>query len=290
MILQITIGAIFGIGLFLILADRLRIPYFATSKAINNLAKRNDVKTSTIDIWLKDFAIWLSKHIRLNEYRKMQLEADLQSAGIALSPEMHIADSLVRAFLVGLFAIPIFFIFPILSPVVILLAVLIYFKASKGVMDKIKAKRKNIDYEMPRFISNIEQMLKHSRDVLSILEKYKESAGTDLRYELEITIADMRSGDHKVALTRLSARVGSSMLHEVVQGLLAVIDGNDSESYWTSLSTKFAETQRQMLRAEANKIPGKVKKLSMAMLFCFMLIYVVVILMEIVTSMSVMFG
>ena len=69
LLLQITIGAIFGIGLFLILADRMRIPYFATSKAINNLAKRNNVKTSTIDIWLKDFAIWLSKHIRLNEYR-----------------------------------------------------------------------------------------------------------------------------------------------------------------------------------------------------------------------------
>lgn len=48
--LQALIGSIFGVGLFLILADYFRVPFFKTSKAINNLAKRQEKKTSTLDI------------------------------------------------------------------------------------------------------------------------------------------------------------------------------------------------------------------------------------------------
>ena len=59
-----------------------------------------------------------------------------------ISPEMHIANSIVKAMLVGIFAVPTFFIFPLLTPVVIALAVFMYFRESKGVANKIKAKRK----------------------------------------------------------------------------------------------------------------------------------------------------
>ena len=40
---------------------------------------------------------------------------------------------------------------------------------------------------------------------------------------------------------------------------------------------KFSDYQRQLLRAQANAVPRKVRKLSMALLCCFMLIYVAVI-------------
>ena len=43
------------------------------------------------------------------------------------------------------------------------------------------------------------------------------------------------------------------------------------------------------LRMEAQKVPKKVKRLSMCLLICFMLIYVVVILEQIVTSMGILF-
>ena len=155
--LQALIGAIFGVGIFLILADCFRIPFLSTSKAANNLAKRHEHKTSSIDIWLKDLAIWISKKLRLNEYKRMQLQTDLQSAGVAMSPEMHIANSLVKSMLMGLMAVPVYFIFPLLTPLVIALAVMMYFKASKGVADKIKEKRRSIEYELPRFVAHIDK-------------------------------------------------------------------------------------------------------------------------------------
>ncbi len=288
--LQAIIGALVGVGLFLILADALRVPFFATSTAAGNLAKRQKQKTGTLEIWLHDLAMWISKRLRLNEYKRMQLETDLKSAGLNISPEMHIANSIVKSMLVGIFAVPVFFIFPLLTPVVIALAVFMYFRESKGVANRIREKRKAIEYELPRFVSHIEKTLKHNRDVLYILDNYKETAGPELKSELEITVADMRSGNYEAALTRLENRVGSSMLSDVSRGLIGVLRGDETEVYWSSLGVKFADYQRQLLKQEAQKVPRKVKRLSMCLLFCFMAIYIVVIGIEIVDSLGVLFG
>ena len=256
--MRFFIGICFGIGLYLLLAGHFRIPSLATSKAYNNLAKRQEKKTSTLDIWLGDLAVWISKHIRLNEYRREQLITDLRSAGISLSPEAHIANSLV--------------------------------KSAKGVADKIKEKRKKIEYELPRFVSYIEKTLRHNRDILSIIDGYMKTAGKEIRDELEITAADMRSGNYEAALTRLESRVGSSMLSDVTRGLIGVLRGDETDAYWTNLAMKFSDYQRTVLKAEAAKVPAKVKRLSMCMLICFMLMYLLVIGMHIITSLGGMFG
>ena len=288
--LQALIGAIFGVGLFLIFSDCFRVPFFRTSKAINNVAKRQEKKTSTLDIWLGDLAMWISKKLRLNEFKRMQLEIDLRSAGVNMSPEMHIANSLVKSMLIGVMAIPMLFIFPLLTPIIVALAVMMYFKASKGVADKIKEKRRRIEYELPRFVSHIEKTLKHNRDVLYILDSYQKNAGDELKHEIGITVADMRSGNYEAALTRFESRVGSSMLSDVTRGLIGVLRGDETEVYWSGLAVKFSDYQRQNLKQQAQKVPGKVKRLSMCLLFCFMLIYIVVIGMEIVNSIGILFG
>ena len=287
--MQYLIGLFVGIGLYMILSDCFRIPFFVSSKAYNNLAHRQEQKTSSLDIWLGDLAVWLSRHIKLNEYKKIQLQTDLRSAGITLSPEMHIANSLVKSFLIGALAIPVAFIFPLLCSVILILAVLIYLKSSKGVADKIKAKRKKIEYELPRFVSHIDKTLKHNRDVLYIIDGYKSNAGKEMEDELEITAADMRSGNYEAALTRLEARVGSSMLSDVTRGLIGVLRGDETDAYWTNLALKFADYQRQLLKAEANKVPAKVKRLSMCLLICFMLMYILVIGMQIIVSLGGLF-
>ena len=288
--LQALIGSISGVGFFLILSDCFRVPFFKTSKAINNLAKRQKKKTSILEIWLGDVDLWISKRLRINEFKRIQLEIDLRSAGVNLSPEMHIANSIVKSMLIGIMAVPILFIFPLLSPIIVALAVMIYFKASKGVADKIKEKRRHIEYELPRFVSHIEKTLKHNRDVLYILDSYKNNAGDELKQEIEITIADMRSGNYEAALTRFESRVGSSMLSDVTRGLIGVLRGDETDAYWAGLAVKFSDYQRQLLKQQAQKIPSKVKRLSMCLLFCFMLIYVVVIGMEIMNSIGVLFG
>ncbi|MDD4495571.1 MAG: secretion protein F, partial [Eubacteriales bacterium] len=160
----------------------------------------------------------------------------------------------------------------------------------RGVSMRIRAKREAIEYELPRLVSAIDKTLKHNRDVLNILENYRKNAGSELKHELDITVADMRSGNYESALTRLESRVGSSMMSDVCRGLIGVLRGDDTAVYWASLTVKFADIQRQLLRMRAQKIPRKVKRLSMCLLFCFMLIYVVVICVEIMSSLGVLFG
>ena len=287
--LQAIIGMLCGIGLFLVLVDVYRIPYMKTSKAVKSLSSKQKVKTSGLDVWLGNLASWLSKRIKINEFKRVQLEADLQTAQIEITPEMFKANAIVKALLIGVFAIPVLFIFPLLCPVIIFLAIFLYSREMKSIGNRIKEKRQKIENELPRLVFTIEKTLTHNRDVLYMLESYEKNAGPEMKHELGITIADMKSGNYEAAITRLEARVGSSMMSDVCRGLIGILRGDDNGLYWTSLSLKFNDIQRQQLRLEAQKVPRKVKRLSMCLLICFMLIYVVVILQQIMDSIGVLF-
>lgn len=287
---QALIGILCGIGLYFVLVDIYRIPYLKSSKAVNNLSKKQKDKSSGLDVWLKGIATWLSKHMKLNEFKRAQLEADLKTAQMDITPEMFKANAIVKAVIIGVFAIPVLFIFPLLCPVILFMAFFLYTREVKSVSMRIKAKREKIEYELPRLVFTIEKTLKHSRDVLNMLETYAKNAGPQLQHELSITVADMRSGNYEAALTRLESRVGSAMMSDVCRGLIGILRGDDTALYWTSLSLKFNDIQRQQLRLQAQKVPRKVKRLSMCLLFCFMLIYIVVIVAQIMTSMNVLFA
>ncbi len=277
MVMQISIALLVTVSAALILLDVFKVPSYAVSKATNNLGKKHNKKTNPFELWLKSFSQFLASHIKLNEYKRMQLDADLKTADMNVTPEQYVANGIVKALFIGIFAIPLLFVSKLIALLLAVSAVCIYLNESKKVASKIKHKRKKIEYELPRLVANIEKTLVHSRDVLYILDTYRQGAGEELRRELDITVADMRSGNYEVALTRLEARVGSAMLSDVTRGLIGVIRGDETSVYWGSLVLKFSDYQRQNLKNEANKVPKKIRRLSMVMLMCFMLIYVVVI-------------
>ncbi|MBQ2469320.1 MAG: secretion protein F [Clostridia bacterium] len=288
--IQAIIGILCGVGLFFVLVDVWRIPYYKTSKAVESLSKKQKDKKSGLDVWLSGLAVWLSKRIRINEFKRVQLESDLKTAQMNVTPEMFKANAIVKAGIIGVFAVPVAFIFPLLSPVILFLAFFLYRAEMRGVSKRIKAKREKIEYELPRLVSNIEKTLAHNRDVLYMLDSYAQNAGPEMKHELNITVADMKSGNYEDAIIRLESRVGSSMMSDVCRGLIGILRGDDNRMYWASLALKFNDTARQQLRLRAQKVPKKVKRLSMCLLFCFMLIYVVVILEQIMGSIGVLFG
>ena len=285
-IISIPTAIFASVGLAFILLDVLGVPSYAVSRATHNLGKRQNKKTSPIEIWLKEAANWLSGKIHLNEYKRIQLDADLRTADMDMTPEAYVADNIVKSLLIGIFAIPIFFFNKLIAGLVIFCAVILFINNSKRVANRIRDKRKRIEYELPRLVATIEKTLVHNRDVLGILDAYKDGASPELKRELEITVADMRSGNYEVALTRLESRVGSAMLSDVTRGLVSVIRGDDTRVYWGSLNLKFSDYQRQNLKTEAQKAPKRVRRLSMVMLICFMLIYVAVIGQVLISSLG----
>lgn len=290
MLTKIIVGILGGIACYFILADLLRVPYMRTSKAIRNLAKLQNEKTSGLDIWLGNFASSIAKRMKMNEYKKQELEVDLKTAQMRISPEMFTANAIVKSLIIGVLAIPMFFIFPIFSPVILVLAFIMYRIYMKSVGMKIKDKRAKIENDLPRLVATIEKTLKRDRSITNILREFSKNAGPELKYELDIVLADIQSGNEEAAITRLEARVGSTMMTDVCRGLIMLVHGDAAEIYWASLVMKFSEHQRTMLKTEAEKIPRKVRRLSICLLLCFMLIYIVVILSQIMSSFGVMFG
>lgn len=287
--LKLICGFLLGIGVYLILLDILKIPYYKTTRAALNLSRRQKGNVSVLENGLESIAIWFSRFVRINQFKRGKIESELLSANLELSPERHIANAIVKAAVIGIFAVPLYVVSPWLSLFIITAAIYIY-KKTLNLDGKIQDKRRRIEYELPMLVSNIEKTLKHSRDILYMLESYAENAGAELKRELNITTADMRSGNYEGALTRLEARVGSAMMSDVCRGLISMMRGDDTEVYWATLSIKFADMQKQMLRLEAQKIPEKVHRLSTLLFICFLAIYLVVIIASVVTSLDVLFA
>lgn len=275
--LVISCAILFSCGIGFLLAERLKLPSRAASRAMHSMGRNRKDKPNPLTLLMRELSGRLAGKLRLNDYRRAQLEADLRTGDMTQTPEQFVAENIVRAGTVAVLAVPVVFVSKFLAVLLLVAAVLLYRLGSMTLRKKIGARRARIELELPRFVANIEKALPHSRDVLAMLESYRTGAGEEFGRELDITVADMRSGNDEAALTRLEARVGSSALSDVVRGLIGILHGEDNSVYWANLSLKFSEAGRQNLREQAGKVPKRVRRLSLVLLGCFFLIYIVVI-------------
>lgn len=282
-------GVLLGLGLFFIAADLLKLPTLATEKAMLLAGKQAKSKPKTIDILLRSAAVKLSKYIPMDEYKKSRMTNVLSAAGFSETPELFTAMAVVKSVAVALAVIPCLIVLPLLAPIVVFLAILIYFKEIRKADEALSAKRNKIEQELPRFVATITQELKASRDVLSMLESFKKNAGEDFSAELDILTADMRSSSYEAALTRFEARFNSPMLSDITRGLIGVLRGDDSAMYFQMLSHDMKQLELQRLKAQAMKIPPKIRVFSFAMLMCFLMTYMAIIIYEIIHSLGGMF-
>ena len=282
-------GVLLAAGLFFIAADLLRLPSLATQKAMLAAGKQARTKTKTIDALLQNAAVRLSRFIHMDEYRRGRMKNVLSAAGLNMTPELFAASAIVKAAAVALLAVPCLVVLPLLAAVALFLAVLIYFKEIRKADEALSAKRSRIEQELPRFVATITQELKASRDVLAILENFKKNAGEDFGAELDILTADMRSSSYEAALTRFEARFNSPMLSDITRGLIGVLRGDDGAMYFQMLAHDMKQLELQRLKAQAMKIPPKIRVCSFVMLMCFLLTYMVIIVFEIITSLGGMF-
>lgn len=287
----IIYGVLVSLGIYLILADIFKLSKLKTSKTILNADKRMKKKTSkSIEVIFLDLATKLSKYIKLTDYKKDKLEMTLKSAQIKISPETYIADVYIKTGIALLVSAITFLINPFISILFFILAILIYIKEYTKAENILRKRKIHIENELPKLAMNISQELKLSRDVLNMLENYqKNSHDTPLSQELEITIADMRSGSYEQALKRFETRICSSTLSEVIRGLIGVLNGNDEVLYFKMVAENLNELEFQRLKGIAMKRPEKVKKYSAMMLSCLFLIYGVILGYEIVNGLSNMF-
>lgn len=282
-------GLFLALGLFFLAASFLKLPTIGAAKAMLGTVKQEKKAAKTMETYLMTAAVQLAKHIRMDEYKRSRMNNILKASGMNVSPEVYQAYAVVKAGAILMGVIPCVFLMPLLSPVVMILSLLSYFKESQKADERLKAKRDEIEGELPRLVATIEQELKASRNVIGMLERFRQNAGEPLTGELDILLADMRSSNYEAALTRFEARLNSPMLSDVVRGLIGVLRGDDSAVYFQMLAHDFKQMELQRLKAKAQKIPPKIRVFSFAMLMCFLLTYLTIICYVAVTSLGGMF-
>ena len=190
------------LGMLLVASDILGIPYLKNTAAIENIYSAQTGKISLLEALLRKESAFLSKKIKLEKFKRMALEADLRCAGENITPEQFVAKNIVKASFVFFLSLPLYFIFAPLGFILSGYAVLLYFLPKRKLDKTIKARRERIECELPNFVCAVEKTLKHSRDVMYMIELYRPGAGGEFGKELDITLADMKSGNAEREIPR----------------------------------------------------------------------------------------
>lgn len=279
---------LFGFGLFMVLSDVLQLPTLSVTRAMQNAIHKDHKKQSMINVAMQETATNIARHVKMDEYKKSKMIGQLRAAAIDQTPEEFTAMAITKMLAVLLLLIPALMMMPLLSPVIVMLALMIFFKHLQSADELVKKRREEIESDLPRFASTLAQQLQSSRDVLSMMERYKQTADSALKQELELTTADMRSSGYEAALTRMESRINSPQLSDIVRGLLAVLRGDDGAAYFQMLTHDFKMIEIQKLKNKAQQIPSKIRVYSFLMLVCFLLTYLAIILYEIIHSLGSM--
>lgn len=280
-LLGYAVAGLFGLGLFYIITEFIVMPSSKSRRAVNLLFKES---ISFSEQFSLPIANRIVRFITLDKVRRNSIQIKLNAAEIRCTPEFYVARSIAEGIVIVLFAVPMLWIMPIASICCIVFGVLVYFQSMQKADRIIKQKRENIETDMVLFSSTICQTLSTSRDVLKMLQSFRSVCGDTFRHELDVTIADMKTGNYEDAIKRLDERVNSADLSEIIKGLLAIMRGDNQQLYFEMLTKDLMTKEKENLKREAKKRPGKMKGVSFFMISCFLGMFMYAIVSQVVAS------
>lgn len=282
---------LFGFAVYNLTCAFVDVPTSKTSRMMMLARKQYGIKNEKLlDVYLTKIAGLIAPYLRLDKLKRNKLQAALTITGLELTPEVYTARAWVTAGAVGLCAVFMAPLMPLMVPILVGLAVALWFSTYYAAFDFVKKRRKLIEAEVPRFALTIGQNLENDRDVLKILTSYRRVAGKDFGAELDQTIADMKTGNYENALIHFETRIGSPMLSDVIRGLIGTLRGDDQRMYFKMITFDMRQIEQNNLKKEAAKRPKKIQRYSMMMLLCIMIIYLVVLCTEVLSSLGAFFG
>lgn len=291
-ILWFLMAVLLGCGGYQIVCGATDVPTGKTSKMMMLAGKRKGEKAEKLwDVYITKIALKLEPLLpKLDKTRAIKLQNAIDAADLKITPEVYLLKAGIKGAavaLLGLFFLPVSaFVSVVLVILGGLIAVMNYFNA----LDYAKKRKKLIESEIPRFAASLAQGLQTSRDVLRLLTSYRKVAGKEFGQELDITVAEMKTGNYENALIHFESRIGSSLLSDITRGLIGTLRGDDQAMYFRMICFDMRQLEQANLKREAGKRPKQIQKYSMFMLFCILIIYAVVLGTEIVTSLGVFFG
>ncbi len=288
--LIMIIAVLIGIASYNLICMCVDVPTGKTSKMMMLSGRRDGTKKENLgDVYVAKVAALFTRFIHPDELKRAKLKIALETAGIEMPPETYIATAVARGLLIFLASIPLWFVTPLMVLVGVALGCLVGFARYQEVLDFVSKRRKRIEAEIPRFASAIGQGLEIDRDILRMFHSYRRTAGDELRAELDRTVADMKTGNYENALLSFERRIGSPLMSDVVRGLMGVLRGDDQRVYFKMICFDMRQLEQNNLKKEAMKRPQAMQKYCMLMMLCILLIYGVVLVTQVVSSLSILF-
>lgn len=269
------------IGIYNIITEFLIMPSDKVRKAVLNYGKGGGKLSS--EAIITSISAKIEKFVRLEENRKIILQKKLNAAEITYSPECYTSRAIAGGIVAALFGIPFAIIFSqliswiIMAALFCVLGVFSYFKMMNEADENIKKKAELIEPELALFASTVQKQLSSTTDIIKILESYRKVCGDAFRHEIDVTIADMKTGSYEPALLNLDNRVRSDALSQIIRGLISVLKGDDQRMYFNMLVHDLSNAERERLKRVALKRPAKLNSASAITLVCFIVILVYII-------------
>lgn len=275
-VLKILAASIYAVGLFFLATHLLHIPSFNEAQNLRGLAKKVTTGSDFFSVMIDHIAAFLKRFIRIGAFKRKRLVSQFEQLGIQETPEEYYSKIAAKTLLFTVCVLVGFLIHPVVGVFLLLFDVLFFLLQYNEIDKIIQKKKEDIESELPKFVSVIEQTFKNDRDVIKMLSTYVENGDSPLVSELRKTLADMKTGDFETALDRLAARVDSVFLAETVRGLKSALHGDNTVEYFITLNAKIWDHEKAIIQKKALKTPSKVKILTKVLLCCMFLIYIVV--------------
>lgn len=285
----ISLAMLFGYGLFQLVGGIFDVPSHREIKTIMAVGKKKKEKVNVLDAFVFKVSHLIIPYVRINPYKRKKMGNALKSLGSLDTPEMVYSRAFVESAIYAGIGLILVFVHPIFTLILLFYAIQ-RFSTQIGKIDQLMRKRREkIEWELPRFVNTVQQEIKKRQDLLAILIDFRKNSDGELGEELEVTIADMKTSDYENAISRLDARVVSSLLSDVTQGLIAVLRGDDIVSYFEQLGIQLRSFEKNRLKKEMNRRLEKIKKYPYILLFTFLLMVVYAVGYDIMTTLPSIF-
>ncbi len=279
-----------GTGFYYIITEFLILPDNKARKAISSYGKGKKAPSS--DEIISYLASKIERYIVIEENQKKLLQRKLNAAELDHTPEFHTARAVASGLIVTLFGIVFALIFSafvnwmIIFSLFVILGIFSGFKMMNETNEIISRKAEAIEPELALFASTIQKQLSSTTDIIKIFESYRKICGEAFRHEIDVTIADMKTGSYEIALLNFDNRVRLESLSQIIRGLIAVLKGDDQRVYFDMLVHDLSNAERERLKRLSLKRPSKLNFSSAMVLICFITIIVYIIGFQIIREIN----
>lgn len=279
-------GSLLAVGLYMAAHTAFGLPSRKATEAVRNIHGKREL-TKRLQDALLPMARLLSKLFPMSEYKARRMEADFSRLHIKQTPQEFVSTAMARSLLLailGLLFIPLGT--PLLSLLATVAALLSYFQSMQTIRKRVESQNREIEAELSRLVETLNYTLQDNRDLLAFFEKYRKVSGMAMSSELDRLIVELKTGNQEAALRRMDARLGIPSLTALCTVLCGVNQGVDQQTSLLVLEQDMRAKERETLRRNMEKRPGRIKAASFILTMLMILMFMVPLVLLIIHNLQ----